>query len=138
MHEYTYEGGHNMRGYHIEIGYNGGGTDETEENRWKTLKTITRKIADNPQAIIKEARRLGAPESCDGGKQCCNLDTYADNYQDDFDTLGHPITIIENEQQIIQLASAGDNIKHHVRRAYVRLLIEEMHRQEIEINLNVV
>ena len=85
-----------MIGYHIEIGYSGNykwdGAKDTIP--WEILKTVARKIADNPKAIIKEARRLGAPESCDGGKQCCNLDTYADNYQDDFDTPGHPITII--------------------------------------------
>ncbi len=65
------------------------------------------------------------------------MDTYADNYAEPFESSGHPITIIEENQQIMQLASAASAIKYHVRRAYVRLLIEAMHKHEIEINLTV-
>ncbi len=124
-----------MTGYHIEIGYNGGGSNETEKERWEILKKEARNIADNPKAIITEARRLGAPEMCEEG--CCHLDTYADNYADPFGSYGHPITIIEEDQQIMQLASAADSIKYCVRRAYVRLLIEIMHKHGIEVNLTV-
>uniref|UniRef100_A0A6H2A5K7 Uncharacterized protein n=1 Tax=viral metagenome TaxID=1070528 RepID=A0A6H2A5K7_9ZZZZ len=122
-----------MTGYHIEIGYNAGGSLKDEGKRWETLKKEARNIADNPKAIIAEARKLGAPETCDDG--CCHLDTYADNYAEPFGSYGHPISIIEDNQQIMQLAGAADRIKYHVRRAYVRLLFKAMHKHEIEINL---
>jgi len=122
-----------MTGYHIKIGYNRGESSKDEDKRWETLKKEARNIADNPKAIIAEARRLRSPEICERG--CCHLDTYADNYAEPFDSYGHPISIIEDDRQIMQLASTDDPIKYHVRRAYVRLLIEAMHKHEIEINL---
>jgi len=103
---------------------------------WEILKRKTREVCDDPQAIIAEARRFNAPESCTRG--CCKLDTYADNYMLPFDTLGHPVSIIdcvESGRQIMQLASTDDDIKYHVRRAFVRLLIEVMHREKIEVTL---
>ena len=127
-----------MRGYHIRIGYNGGGGAEKEESRWQSLIRAARNVADRPQRIVDEARRLGAPEQCDQG--CCELATFADNYASDFSTPGHPVSIIdqEDDRQIMQLASTGDELKYCVRRAYVRLVIEEMHRLNIEVSLSVV
>lgn len=126
-----------MTGYHIRIGYNPLRTDY--EKMWEILKAEARKVADNPEAIIAEARRLGAPENCDGG--CCPLETYADNYAEPFGTSGHPISVIEpngdDAGEIMQLASTDSGIKYHVRRAYVRLLIEAMHRHGIEVSLTV-
>ena len=126
-----------MTGYHIEIGYNGGSkcSRRSWEEMWEILKQKTRLVCDDPQRIIAEARRLGSPETCSRG--CCDLDTYADNYAEPFDGYGHPITILEDEQQVMQLASTNDPIKYHVRRAFVRLLIEEMHREKIEVCLTV-
>jgi len=121
-----------MTGYHIEIGYNGALRTDYDL-MWEELKQVARNIADNPAAIIAEARRLGSPEICNSG--CCLLDTYADNYIGEFGVNGHPVSVIENDCQIMQSASTDDKIKYHVRRAYVRLLIQEMHRKEIEVNL---
>lgn len=132
-------GGYVMTGYHIRIGYNGAsGWDH--HDAWEELKAVARQVADDPRAIVEEARRLGAPEHCSRGPECCTLNTYADSYADPFDSFGHPVTIIEeeDERQIMQLASTGESIKYHVRRAYVRLVIAEMHRREVEINLDVV
>ncbi|MBN2267761.1 MAG: hypothetical protein JW725_05500 [Candidatus Babeliaceae bacterium] len=125
-----------MTGYHIEIGYNGAHRTGYD-SMWEELKRTAREIADHPEKIVAEARRLNAPETCDKG--CCHLDTYADNYKDSFETSGHPVSIIEHgkDRQIMQLASTADEIKYHVRRAYVRLVIEEMHRKGIEVNLTV-
>lgn len=81
-----------MRGYHIRIGYNGGGSTEQEEFRWQSLIQSARSVADNPQRIVAEARRLGAPERCSQG--CCQLSTFADNYASDFSAPGHPVSII--------------------------------------------
>lgn len=126
-----------MTGYHITIGYNGATNSFSYDEMWEILKETTRKICDSPQSIIAEARRLNAPESCSQG--CCSLDTYADNYVDSFETYGHPISIIDDgeNRQVMQLASTDDDIKYHVRRAFVRLLIQEMHKRKIEVNLNV-
>lgn len=123
-----------MTGYHVSIGYNGA-TRTDYDNMWEALKASARNVADDPQRIVKEARRLGSPENCSKG--CCPLDAYADNYALPFSSPGHPVNVLEDGEakQIMQLASTGDEIKYHVRRAYIRLLIEEMHRQEIEVNL---
>lgn len=124
--------GDNMTGYHIAIGYNGATRVDYDE-MWEILKRKTREVCEQPQAIIDEARRLGSPETCSRG--CCTLGTYADNYADPYEICGHPITIIEDKQQIMQLASTDSAMKYHVRRAFVRLLIEAMHREEIEVSL---
>lgn len=130
-----------MTGYHIELGYNAHPPAE-ENEMWEILKQKTQEICDNPQAIITEARRLRSPETCEKG--CCHLNTYADNYAEKIGSYGHPISIIEERQapffenrQIMQLASTDDPIKYHVRRAFIRLLIEAMHKEEIEVNLTV-
>lgn len=124
-----------MTGYHIEIGYNPTRGDHDE--MWRLLKQEARNIADKPAEIIVEARRLDAPESCEEG--CCELEGYADNYAEPFETAGHPVSVIEDgdDRQIMQLASTDAGFKYHVRRAYVRLLIEAMHRHGIEVNLTV-
>ncbi len=125
-----------MTGYHLSIGYNGASRTDYDA-MWAELKKTAREIADCPYRIIKEARRLNAPETCKKG--CCQLDTYANNYAEPFETAGHPITIIEQEDdcQVMQLASTDDPIKYHVRRAFIRLVIEEMHKKEIEVDLTV-
>ena len=124
-----------MRGYHIRIGYNGGGDAEEEESRWQSLIQVARSVANNPQRIVAEARRLGAPERCTEG--CCELSTFADNYANE---ALSPVSIIDQDgnRQIMQLASTSDDeFKYCVRRAYVRLVIEEMHRLGIEVSLTV-
>lgn len=126
-----------MRGYHISIGYNGGGTSQEEEVRWRSLVAMARRVADYPELIVEEARRLGTPETCASG--CCHLATYADNYRLPFGVDGHPVSVIESSdnRQIMQLASGYDDLKFGVRRAFVRLLLAEMHRIGVEVNLRV-
>jgi len=38
-----------MTGWHIEISYNGGGSDEKEQWRWETLKQEARDLSNNPK-----------------------------------------------------------------------------------------
>jgi len=126
-----------MTGYRISIGYNGGTRSDTEE-MWEILKYTSRRIADDPTAIIAEARRCGSPENCERG--CCPLDTYANNYVKPFGSEGHPIRIIDNgeeDRSIKQEASTDSPIKYFVRRAYILLVIQKMHRQGIDVNLSV-
>lgn len=126
-----------MTGYHLRLGYNAA-TRTDDEQMWAILKAEARRVADDPAAIIAEARRLGSPETCDDG--CCCLDNYADNYAEPFGWDGHPVKVIDipGNRQILQMASSDSAVKYHVRRAYVRLLIEAMHKQAIEISLSVV
>lgn len=123
-----------MTGYHFKIGYNGA-SGVSEDDGWTALREAARKVCDDPKAIIAEARRIGAPENCERG--CCPLDGYADNYADPFSDYGHPVVIIENAKEVMQMASTGSPIKYHVRRAFARLLIVEMHRRGVEVNLTV-
>lgn len=136
-----------MLSYHISIGYNGAiDNGYSYDEMWLILKNKTREICNQPHLIVNEALRLGSPEYCDRG--CCHLDLYANNYADPFSTPGHPIVIIDEnypaweignkERQIMQLASTGNEIKYHIRRAFVRLLIEAMHKERIEVSLEVV
>lgn len=127
-----------MTGYHIRIGYNPCRSDR--EEMWRLLQSEARRIADDPHGIEQEARRLGCPERCEQG--CCRLEGYADNYAAPFGRdgcNGNPVNIIDREdsQQIMQLASTDEGFKYHVRRAFVRLLIEAMHRHCIEVSLTV-
>ena len=127
-----------MTGYHIRLGYNP--TRSDYESMWETLKAEALRIASQPQDIVAEARRLGSPENCPDG--CCPLETYADNYAWPLDRPGHPLKVIEDgeepqEWQIMQLASTDTGIKYHVRRAFVRLLIEAAHRHGIEVSVTV-
>ena len=131
-----------MTTYKISLGYNPQRVDY--DDMWEILKQEVSILCDNPSAIVTEARRLGSPEFCEEG--CCRLGTFADNYREDrrkgkpylLGSYGHPVRIDEDDRLIIQGASTGDAIKYHVRRAFVRLLIEALHRQEIEVNLVVV
>lgn len=125
-----------MTGYHFTVGYNAGRIDE--EDAWKTLKHVTRQICDHPQMIVKEARRLTHQGSGNRFSEKA-LSEYTEAYQQPFEADGHPITIFEKtistKKQIMQLASGSSKVKFYVRRAFARLLIQEMHRREVEINM---
>jgi len=124
-----------MTGYHMSIGYTATRCDS--DAMWDILKREARRVADSPDAIAAEVRRLGGPEVCEDG--CCKLATYVEIYLKPFDNPCHPVKIVDrhDERQIMQLASTDAGFKYHVRRAYVRLLIEAMHRHAIEISLSV-
>lgn len=126
-----------MTGYHISMGYCAefGAGDADYEERWKILQGVARQICDNPQEILEEARRLGAPEECECG---CHLSDYIDNYAFPFTYDGHPIKVLQEQRELMQLAGSACAGKFHVRRAFVRLLMAKMHRLKLELNLHVV
>ncbi len=117
-----------MIGYYFSIGFNPDPIGDYDE-MWKILKQTTREICDNPQAIVTEARRLNAPETCPDG---C-----ADNYANPFDSHGHPVAIIDDGEENLIMATDTTGIKYHVCRAFMRLLIEAMHREKIEVSVDV-
>lgn len=129
-----------MTGYHIRLGYNGAIYNgyANSDAMWDELKRKTTEICGSPERIAAEARRLGSPETSNDG--CWSLEAMCDAYKTG--DAYNPITIIEQdvlrERQIMQLASTGEPIKYHVRRAFVRLLMEEMHKCQIEISVSVV
>ncbi len=120
-----------MLGHHISVGYNPRGDSEAH---WLALLDQARRIADHPREIETEARRVGCADHDRLGE---SLEGYAENYRNVFGAPGHPVRIVEGEDRhVMQLASTDQgDIKYHVRRAFVRLLVEAMHSLSIEVTV---
>jgi hypothetical protein len=119
-------------GYTLTIGYlSGHSTKLDKDEAWQELVRCVEQLRVQPERIVQEARRLNAPETCEEG--CCTLLDMAQAYQHDDGTL----VLNHQEHYILQLASGDRMLKEHVRRAFCRLVIEEMHRQGIEVCLQV-
>lgn len=124
--------------WRITLGYNS--QSQCEEQAWTTLKECAREIASDPRRIEHEASRVD-PSRC--GEDGCRIEGYAENYAEPFQIeiggpgQGHPITIVEKEEAIIQWASTGCDVKYTIRRAFIRLLLEAAHRRRIEISISV-
>lgn len=129
-----------MTGYYIELGYQSGySADFDLDEAWKEMKTVCGEICSRPERIADEAVRLGAPVEDDGAE----IYTYAQSYHNCSDLT---IKIVEKEKDgekrryIQQFASGGNPcrmMKEHLRRAFCRLMMEEMHKRGIEINISV-
>lgn len=129
-----------MTGYHISIGYLSGGPVDKDE-AWDILKGVVLDLCHAPARI--------ADEAIDFGMDAATASEYALAYAGA--SLGYrgtedsTLRIIEkdnegNPPQIMQLAGgAGESrvIKEAIRRAFCRLVMKEMHKREIEININV-
>lgn len=121
-----------MTSYTLSIGYLSGCSFKgNDDEAWQALVNCVEALKHDPDRIVAEARRLGAPEQCEHG--CCTLRAYAEAYQSQDATL---ITY-PDEKAIRQFASGDRTLKEHVRRAFCRLVMEDMHRQGIEVNLAV-
>ena len=121
--------------YTITIGYLSGysyGGDK--DDAWDELVQCVEALREQPERLVAEARRLNAPETCNYG--CCTLENVAETYRAAF-THGNPLTINYDQRYIMQMATGDRAQKEHVRRAFCRLLIEEMHRKGIEVCLTV-
>lgn len=126
-------------GYHIRLGYNGR-TDWHSDDAWKELKNFALKLAKQPEVIAEEAKKFNAPENCCDECETTLIDvckTYDKSY-------GNPLTIIDKldnegdpDKQVMQMATGGCLLKDHTRRAFCRLIINEMHKQGIEVSLTV-
>lgn len=115
--------------YSIEVGYNSGNTcDEV----WDALKQVVIAIQDEPQRIIDEVLRLEPTTDLQ------RLKEFAVCYCRPVEDL--TIKVIEDEtgQYISQFASGGGDdrrMKESCRRAFCRLVLEDMHRKRMEVNI---
>lgn len=125
-----------MTSYHIRLGYNAGHPDPDEA--WELLLAVVADLRADPGRIAAEARRLGAPETCEKG--CCCLDELADRYRHRDDLTCKVVddaTPDGRDREVVQYSSGSPALKRDVRRAFCRLVIEEAHRRGIEVCLAV-
>jgi len=124
-----------MTGYHISIGYNSTLTHiERAGMTWEALKEVVAELRSQPNLIVGEVQR----ERSNLAEPHILLD-YAAAYQDGIDkTLNIIEATDDRPAEIMQLASGsgdGRDIKEAMRRAFCRLVIFEMHKRGIEVNL---
>lgn len=130
-----------MTGYHISIGYLSGGAYDKDE-AWEILKTVVLDLCHAPARIADEAVSFGM--------LLAQALEYAEPYTsasvENRGTEDSTLRIIEKNEaegthaQIMQLAGGADpsrSLKEAMRRAFCRLVMQEMHKREIEININV-
>lgn len=129
-----------MTGYYIELGYLSGSPGPADRDQaWTELKHVATMIRHRPNSILDEVMRVEAhrkPE--DRGK----LWGFIERYHPRFEDATIKVTDPEGETpgSIVQLASGGNEDrrnKESVRRAFCRLVIQEMQRRGIKVNLRV-
>ncbi len=112
-------------GYHIEVGYN---SEESSEAVEEALRHAVKAICAKPETILAEVKRVEGFEI---------PTSYAESYREPWRDL--TIKIIEGERfQVMQLASGGGssrNYKESMRRAFCRMVLEEMHRKQMEVSI---
>jgi hypothetical protein len=117
-----------MTGWHITIGYISG--DSCEYNRdqaWELLKAEVARLREDGKAILGEYIRT-CPEMISAEVEeliACYKAAHGDK----------TITVLEDKREIMQLASGARSTKEQVRRAFCRLVLDAMHRHNIDINL---
>lgn len=127
-----------MTGYHLSIGYLSGGD---KAQAWDTLKTVVLNLCHDPVRIANEAVRLGMNRTT--AHECARA--FASASLEFQGTEDSTLRIIEGDRaegnpQIMMLAGGSGQsrtIKEAIRRAFCRLVMTEMHRRDIEININV-
>lgn len=128
-----------MTGYHISIGYLSG---YDKDEAWKVLKMTVLDLCHNPHHLVDEAVRFGV----DPRTACEYAAAYVGASEATQGTEDSTLRIIEKNEaegtppQIMQLAGgSGESrtIKEAMRRAFCRIVMREMHKLEIEININV-
>ncbi len=126
-----------MTSYTIKVGYN---SNYNNEEVWEYLHKIGLQIADNPSLIADEAHRFDSLNKKE-------LTEYAESFKTrkdltiQFKTEPNEYENKEDfEPHIYMMASGGGHarlLKESVRRAYCRLVLVEMHKQQMEIDISV-
>ena len=122
-------------GYTIQVGYlSGYSFNGGNDAAWNILKSVAASIAESAKDIHYEAIKYGSPDyDYDGDfslMDVCN--TFALPVKD-----GGVMIINDTERYIHMMASGNRTLKEHSRRAFIRLVMSAMHRQGIDINVNV-
>lgn len=122
-------------GYILSIGYLSGYSYQgNQDEAWQQLRAAAQSIALQPERIAEEARKFNAPEWC-CEMHCSHLMNYCEIYASK--AVTNPLMIIDNLQHVFISASGDRTLKEHVARAFCRLVIYDMHRQGIEVQLEV-
>lgn len=126
-----------MTGYHISIGYLSG---YDKDEAWEVLKKVVLDLCHNPHHLVDEAVAFGMNPASAAEYAAA----YVNASEETRGTEDSTLRIIEAKDgdppQIMQLAGGGGEsrtIKEAMRRAFCRLVMREMHKLEIEINVNV-
>lgn len=125
-----------MTSYYLDIGYNSVGN---RDDAWSELKAAAERLRREPERIADEVHRI------EGQKFQAELVL---EYAKHYDGRDLSMTIVEEptipdedfRPYVRQFASGGGedrDLKEAMRRAVCRLLIEEMHRKGIEVNMRV-
>lgn len=128
-----------MTGYHISIGYNSTLGAQEKREAFDTLEHVVHEIRGQMDLLIDEAERERGSDR-DRPADRASLTEYVKAYC--LPATDATLTIFEPDGdkpgEILQLASGtGDSreYKERLRRAFCRLVIFEMHRRGIEVNL---
>lgn len=142
-----------MTGYYLELGYNAALGGEQQIKAWDTLVAVFTNVIGDPERVVREVQRVEAGAASEEAiRECAVWYTHPERTPDvdctfrihDKEDFIAPMT--DNlepapfKPYIAQLASGGGPgraTKMAVRRAICRLVIEDMHRLKIEVNLRV-
>jgi len=118
-----------MTSYTIEVGYN---SVYDKKEVGDKLRAVVASIQASPERIIEEILRL------DPGMDAEELERFAESYRAPVDLT---CRIIEDEEtklpRVHQCASGGGTsreLKEICRRAFGRLVLEEMHRERMDVS----
>lgn len=126
-----------MTGWHITIGYNSGHI--TKADAWETLKTVVSNVCSNRTRIGNTALGYGCPQSDDAGTLAEHLEKFAIPCPDATITLLEPNSPGDaGTVMLLASATSFNSIKTNTRRAFARLVIQEMHKRQIDVDLSVV
>jgi hypothetical protein len=115
--------------YSIEVGYNSG---KQPDEVWEALKNAVAKIQANPQQLFAEVLQ------CEPDANLQMIEEIIDCYKAPITDLTLKIVESEDRHSVWQWASGGDpyrGAKESCRRAFCRLILYEMHRQKMEVNI---
>ncbi len=137
-----------MTGYYLELGYNSSLGAPQLGNAFTTLVGVFMNLVNDPDRVTEEVLRI--EPGADRALIRSHAAWYGNPERDDltFKVVEKPTThpeistleAVEFKPYIQQYASGGGpdrGAKESVRRAFCRLVIEDMHRLKIEVNLRV-
>ena len=117
--------------YTIKPGYN---PNHSLEKVGERLHATVQEIRQQPSMIAQEVLR------CSELFKLADLDAYCACYLPSIDNCTIKCVGTGETACVLQFASGGGlarTIKEHCRRAFVRIVINEMHRHEMEVSLEV-